>query len=126
MNSLGGYNVKEDGLFGSETYNAIIKYQANNGLKQDGIVGKQTAAKLLGIYDKPSNITDSKIENETKIVKEKTVNEIIQSELNSKEINSDTDYFIAVSKSQRQVYIYHMENNSWVNKKEYFRIYLHN
>ena len=126
MNSLGGYNVKEDGLFGSETYNAIIKYQANNGLKQDGIVGKQTAAKLLGIYDKPSNITDSKIENETKIVKEKTVNEIIQSELNSKEINSDTDYFIAVSKSQRQVYIYHMESNSWVNKKEYFRIYLHN
>jgi lipoprotein-anchoring transpeptidase ErfK/SrfK len=117
LNSLGGYNVKEDGLFGAETYKAIIKYQANNGLKQDGIVGKQTAAKLLGIYDKPSIITNSKIENETKITKEKTLNEIIQSELNSKEINSDTDYFISVSKSQRQVYIYHMENNSWVNIK---------
>jgi len=117
LNSLGGYYIKEDGLFGLETYNAIIKYQANNGLKQDGIVGKQTSAKLLSIYDKPSNTTNSKIENGTKIVKEKTVNEIIQSELNSKEINSDTDYFIAVSKSQRQVYIYHMENNSWVNIK---------
>jgi peptidoglycan hydrolase-like protein with peptidoglycan-binding domain len=117
LNSLRGYNVKEDGLFGSETYNAIIKYQANNGLKQDGIVGKQTAVKLLSIYDKPSNATNSKIENGMKIAKEKTVNEIIQSELDSKEINSDTDYFIAVSKSQRQVYIYHVENNSWVNIK---------
>ncbi len=119
LNSLGGYDIKEDGLFGSETYNAIIKYQANNGLKQDGIVGKQTAAKLLSIYDKSSNTTNSKIENGTKIAKEKTVNEIIQSKLNSKEINSDTDYFIAVSKSQRQVYIYHMENNSWVNIKAF-------
>ena len=47
----------------------------------------------------------------------KTVQEKIQSQLNSKEINSNTDYFIAVSKSQRQVYIYHKENNSWINIK---------
>lgn len=117
LNSLEGYNIKEDGLYGLETYNAIIKYQAENGLKQDGIVGKATAATLLSIYDKTSNITNSKLENGRKTAKEKTVNEIIKFELNSKEINSDTDYFIAVSKSERQVYIYHMENNSWVNIK---------
>ena len=129
LNSLEGYNVQEDGLYGPETYSAIIKYQANNSLKQDGIVGKQTVSKLLSIYDIPKlNTTNLKIENGTKIAKEKTldekktaiektVNEIIKSELDSNEINSDTDYFIAVSKTQREVYIYHKENNSWVNIK---------
>lgn len=118
LNSLEGFNIWEDGLYGAETYNAIIKYQAKNGLIQDGIVGKQTAVKLLSIDVKAkSSITKSKIENETKTDQVKTVNEVIKSELNSKEINSDTDYFIAVSKSERQVYIYHKENNSWVNIK---------
>lgn len=118
LNSLEGCNIQEDGLYGSETYNAIIKYQAKNCLKQDGIVGKQTVEKLLSIDAKPkSNITNPKIENGTKAAKVKTVNEMIKSELNSKEINSDTNYFVAVSKSQRQVYIYHKEYDSWVNIK---------
>jgi len=117
LNSLEGYNIKEDGLYGLETYNAIIKYQADNGLKQDGIVGKETSVTLLSIHDKTSNIANSKIENRKKIAEEKTVNEITKFELNSKEINSDTDYFIAVSKSEKQVYIYHIENNSWINIK---------
>jgi len=118
LNSLESCNIQEDGLYGSETYNAIIKYQAKNGLKQDGIIGKQTVAKLLSIDANPKlNTTNSKIENETKTAKVMTVNEMIKSELNSKEINSDTDYFVAVSKSQRQVYIYHKEYDSWVNIK---------
>ena len=129
LNSLGGYDIQEDGLYGLQTYSAIIKYQASNSLKQDGIVGKQTVSKLLSIYDIPKlNTANLKIENGTKIAKEKTldekktaiektVNEIIKSELDSNEINSDTDYFIAVSKTQREVYIYHKENNSWVNIK---------
>ena len=118
LNSLESCNIQEDGLYGSETYNAIIKYQAKNGLKQDGIIGKQTVAKLLSIDANPKlNTTNSKIENETKTAKVMTVNEMIKSELNSKEINSDTDYFVAVSKSQRQVYNYHKEYDSWVNIK---------
>lgn len=118
LNSLEGFNIKEDGLYGAETYRAIIRYQAKNGLKQDGIVGKQTVAKLLSISPKlKSNKKSSKIESGEKITKVKNVNEIIKSQLNSKEINPDTDYFIAVSKSQKQVYIYHKENNSWVNTK---------
>ena len=118
LNSLESCNIQEDGLYGSETYNAIIKYQAKNGLKQDGIIGKQTVAKLLSIDANPKlNTTNSKIENETKTAKVMTVNEMIKSELNSKELNSDTDYFVAVSKSQRQVYIYHKEYDSWVNIK---------
>ena len=118
LNSLEGCNIREDGLYGLETYNAIIKYQAKNCLEQDGIVGKQTVEKLLSINAKPkSNITNSKIENGTKAANAKTVNEMIKFELNSKEINSDTNYFVAVSKSQRQVYIYHKEYDSWVNIK---------
>lgn len=118
LNFIEGFNIQEDGLFGSETYKAIIRYQAKNGLKQDGIVGKDTVAKLLSINAKPKyNTTNSKIVNEVKTDNVKTVNEIIQSELNSKKINSDTNYFIAVSKSQREVYIYHKEIDSWVNIK---------
>ena len=111
-------NIKEDGIYGTETYNAIIKYQAKNGLKQDGIVGKQTVAKLLSVDAKPkSSSINSQIKNEEKTDKIINVNEMIKSQLNSKEINSDTNYFIAVSKSNREVYIYHKEFDSWVNIK---------
>jgi len=116
LNSLEGCNIQEDGLYGSETYNTIIKYQSKNGLIQDGIIGKQTVAKLLSIDTSPkSNTTNSNIENGTKVNNVKTVNEMVKPELNSKEITSDTNYFVAVSKSQRQVYIYHKEYDSWVN-----------
>lgn len=38
-----------DGIFGNKTYNAVIKYQKNNGLTPDGVVGKLTWRKLLGV-----------------------------------------------------------------------------
>ena len=118
LNYIEDCNVKEDGVYGLETYNAIIKYQAKNGLKQDGIVGKQTAAKLLGTdVSTKANSINLNVKNGTEVANVKTVEEKIKSQLNSEEINSNTDYFIAVSKSQRQVYIYHKENNSWVNIK---------
>ena len=37
-----------DGDFGSGTFNAVCKYQRENGLKVDGIVGKATFGSLLG------------------------------------------------------------------------------
>lgn len=126
LNSLEGYNIQEDGIFGVETYNAVIKYQAKNGLKQDGIIGKQTAAKLLSVNEKSkANIVNkkieskeeldtAKIENRSEIDTVKAKNEIIEFELSSKDINTDTNYFIVVSKSQRQVYIYYKEIDSWI------------
>lgn len=45
--SCGSYGA--DGDFGSATKGAVEKYQRNNGLTADGIVGPRTWAKLLGL-----------------------------------------------------------------------------
>ncbi|MBQ3114595.1 MAG: spore cortex-lytic enzyme [Clostridia bacterium] len=42
-----GYDIKKvDGIFGSNTKKAVIKFQGNNGLKQDGIAGEKTLEKM--------------------------------------------------------------------------------
>lgn len=44
-----GYNLENiDGVFGSETEKAVIKFQSNNGLNADGIVGAGTYYILNG------------------------------------------------------------------------------
>ena len=37
-----------DGEIGQDTYNAIIAFQRASGLQQDGIIGAQTWARLIG------------------------------------------------------------------------------
>ena len=44
-----GFNLTADGIFGSNTHNAVIRFQANNNLTQDGIVGKNTWNALLNL-----------------------------------------------------------------------------
>ena len=39
--------INADGIFGTETYNAVKNFQAKNGLLVDGIVGKETWKRLL-------------------------------------------------------------------------------
>ncbi len=46
LNSV-GFNISTDGIFGTNTYNAIKVFQKNRGLTQDGIVGKNTWSWLL-------------------------------------------------------------------------------
>lgn len=46
LNSV-GFNLKCDGKFGEKTRQAIIVFQRNRGLKQDGIVGVNTWAWIL-------------------------------------------------------------------------------
>ena len=41
--------VNVDGIFGTETYNAVINYQKRYNLTADGIVGKDTWTKLLNL-----------------------------------------------------------------------------
>ena len=44
-----GYDLVVDGQFGTRTQNAVINFQRNNNLTQDGIVGRNTWNKLLNI-----------------------------------------------------------------------------
>lgn len=44
-----GYNLSLDGRFGTRTQNAVINFQKNNGLTQDGIVGRNTWQALLNL-----------------------------------------------------------------------------
>ena len=46
--SVGKYG--SDGIFGNDTYNAVIKFQKDNKLTTDGIVGKNTAHKLGWLF----------------------------------------------------------------------------
>lgn len=46
LNAMGYDCGEADGVFGTRTRNAVIKFQTDNGLKPDGIVGPQTWAAL--------------------------------------------------------------------------------
>jgi peptidoglycan hydrolase-like protein with peptidoglycan-binding domain len=46
LNQSGNYGLEEDGIFGSNTLDAVKKYQQANGLDVDGIVGQNTWAAL--------------------------------------------------------------------------------
>lgn len=50
LNELGFGLLKIDGGFGGKTESALINYQINNGLEDDGEVGKYTAHKLGWTY----------------------------------------------------------------------------
>jgi len=42
-------DVSVDGIFGTETYQAVLTYQYTNNLVSDGIVGQGTWSKLMGL-----------------------------------------------------------------------------
>lgn len=48
LNGKSTAGIEVDGGFGNQTKNAVIAFQAANGLTQDGFVGTQTWRKLLG------------------------------------------------------------------------------
>ena len=49
LKAYGIANLKEDGIFGDKTYNAVVAFQKSRGLAIDGIVGYNTWKVLLGI-----------------------------------------------------------------------------
>lgn len=49
LNSLGYSCGKADGIFGSDTYNAVVAFQKAKKLTPDAVVGKNTWRKLLGL-----------------------------------------------------------------------------
>lgn len=46
LKDLGYYGGKIDGIFGTATKNAVLRFQRDRGLAADGIVGKKTLAAL--------------------------------------------------------------------------------
>lgn len=42
-----GYKLDEDGVFGNNTYNAVVDYQRKYNLRVDGVVGEETWGSLL-------------------------------------------------------------------------------
>lgn len=66
LNKVSNAGLTVDGVFGSNTQNALKRYQTANGLTADGICGSQTWAKLSSQYNAgweiqmPSSITVEK------------------------------------------------------------------
>lgn len=46
LKSWGYYTGSVDGIYGNGTFNAVMRFQANNGLTPDGICGPKTLAKI--------------------------------------------------------------------------------
>ena len=46
LKEWGYYSGKVDGVFGRGTYNAVVRFQRQNGLSVDGQVGRKTAAAM--------------------------------------------------------------------------------
>lgn len=59
LNSQGYWCGEADGIFGSQTYAAVIKFQKTKGLDTDGIVGPNTKA-ALGSSDNTAATTPSR------------------------------------------------------------------
>ena len=58
LKKWGYYNGSVDGIYGTATKNAVIKFQKKYGLTADGIAGKKTLAKM-GISSKSSSSSGS-------------------------------------------------------------------
>lgn len=58
----GYYNGNIDGIYGSQTVNAVKYFQRSNGLTVDGIAGKNTL-EAMGIYSSSSSTTSSSSSN---------------------------------------------------------------
>lgn len=56
LKQWGYYRGAVDGIYGSETHSAVVKFQRKNGLSVDGYVGPQTR-KALGITQKSASTT---------------------------------------------------------------------
>ena len=48
LKQYGDFKGTVDGIFGKETYDAVVRFQRKNGLAVDGVVGKATY-KALGM-----------------------------------------------------------------------------
>ena len=68
LKELGYYNNSADGNFGYQTLKAVIAFQLNNGLTDDGVAGPSTLKKLVSdSANKPGEGDDNKPEEDDKL-----------------------------------------------------------
>lgn len=67
LNQKGYYNGAIDGIFGNGTKEAVIKFQAENNLEADGIVGEKTAT-ALGLAETSTPQTSKFSDSETELL----------------------------------------------------------
>lgn len=53
-----GRKLVEDGVFGKNTFNAVIKYQKENGLEEDGKIGDETWSHMWSNKGGPGNTSE--------------------------------------------------------------------
>jgi hypothetical protein len=58
-----GYPIRPDGVFGRQTYLAVVQFQQEEGLKADGVVGRDTWNAMVG--DDGSSYRKEKTEHKT-------------------------------------------------------------
>ena len=68
---LFGHNVTADGIFGANTETAVRSFQMFNGLTADGIIGRQTWAKLLLLNPESTVLSSGKNGSEVYFLQEK-------------------------------------------------------
>ncbi len=106
-----GYDLYCDGEFGEKTYYAVIDFQHRNGIMADGAVGDQTLKKLeleptsKTMYVKPSIDQNA--------VPASNMKSSLENFFNSKNFNSNTDYYIWVDINNQKVNIFAGCNKSW-------------
>ncbi|MDK2917330.1 MAG: N-acetylmuramoyl-L-alanine amidase [Candidatus Petromonas sp.] len=67
LKNWGYYDGIVDGIYGPKTYRAVVKFQRKNGLRVDGVVGKQTKSALgistttAGRYSKEIEVAQRKL-----------------------------------------------------------------
>lgn len=102
-----GYRIVEDGIFGNNTYFAVLDFQRRNKITVNGLVDMLTISYLKKqpteetMYKPPITNTNT------------SSNTTVTSYINSKNIESATGYFIWIDSKNQRVNIYNGYNHNW-------------
>jgi lipoprotein-anchoring transpeptidase ErfK/SrfK len=115
-----GYKIKEDGLFKSLTYDAILNFQYRCRLDIDGAVGAKTLEKLNIPVTKNIEFNTKKPAFSGKVASKnyKSVSEL-EAAINSSNATSSTTYYISVDLRNQRVNIFKGSKGKWVLDKSF-------
>jgi len=115
-----GYKIKEDGLFKSLTYDAILNFQYRCRLDIDGAVGAKTLEKLNMAVSKNIEFNTKKpaFPGKVAVKSYKSASEL-EASINSSKATSKTNYYISVDLRNQRVNIFKKSNEKWILDKSF-------